>query len=951
MKPLLLKMSAFGPYAREAEVDFSRLGEGTVYLITGDTGAGKTTIFDGITYALYGEASGTSRDDARMLRSKYARPETPTYVELTFEVRGREYCVRRSPEYERPKIHGEGVTKQPASAEMTFPDGRQPLTKTTEVTKAVTELIGLDRNQFSQIAMIAQGDFLRLLLAKTEERSAIFRKIFRTAPYQQLQEAVRRDANRLLGEYQDADKRLRQSAGTMEAADERQQQVIDGFDTMHVEEFLEIFESQDRVDKFGLEELQLQAATRDETIGRLKARLEKLDELIGIRRDRKETEDRLAAGEPELKQAKKTLADAEGKTVQIDALTAEMAGLEGQLGDYDELDRQQKDLDEIAAQISEKTRTLQAQKKTFETRKTGLEQSKARQQELASAPAKKVEAIQGRDRTRERRAKIAQAGEALKKCTQAIRRLENCQKAYQDARKEEIRANENYRQKNQLFMDAQAGILALTLEEGLPCPVCGAVHHPDPARLAKEVPDQEQVRQAEKEHSDAQTALTLAHGSVSEANSAMQTEMKYALPQLKEALPGEIAARLPEDFPVVDMAEWGRRKQRFQEMTPLMETGLAKRETEEREREEKFDKAILLLEKQNTALEALTRQIPEDERKLAETEGQVNQLNIELMQDRTISLQRSQVVTARRSSLRFASRKEADDRIRAAQKEKVQLQKAQADARDRVQSLEKAKTGLESALQLLINRQIEAEVHLSGTDAEELRNRIDKLTEEKTAGLDLEKRIYARRQNNLARMEEIRSQYKDSQEKALAFSWMKNLSDTISGSLSGKEKIMLETYVQSAYFDRVIAMANTRFMQMSSGQFELVRRKEAANQRSQTGLELDVIDHHNGSRRSVRTLSGGESFLASLALALGMADEIQRSAGGIRIDAMFIDEGFGSLDEETLNQAIRVIDGLRSGGRMVGIISHVNELKSRIPNQIVVTKDLSGESHITIKTE
>ncbi len=951
MKPLLLKMSAFGPYADETEVDFSKLGDGAVYLITGDTGAGKTTIFDGITYALYGEASGSSRDDARMLRSKYARPETPTYVELTFSYRGREYRVRRSPEYERPKARGEGVTKQPATAELFFPDGRPPLTKTTEVTKAVTELIGLDRNQFSQIAMIAQGDFLRLLLAKTEERSAIFRKIFRTASYQQLQEAVRRDTNRIYGEYQDAEKRLRQSAEMMQAVDERQQREIDGFETLHTEEFLAAFEAQDRLDEIRLEELQRKSAFLDETISRLKVRLEKSEELDKVRKDRKTAEDRLAAGEPALIQARRNLSEAETKAERADVLTAEMAGLEAQLGDYDELDRMQKELDEIAAQIREKTQKQQKLKTDQESQKTGLDRAKARQQELNSAPKKKVEALQARERIRELRKKIAEAREARKKCTKAIRDLEECQKTYQEARENEIRVNAEYRRKNQLFLDAQAGILALTLEEGLPCPVCGSVHHPAPARLSREVPEESQVQEAQKQLGEAQEALTFAHGRVSEANSVMQMEMRNALPVLREVLPAEIAAQLPEDFPVVDIAEWSRRKQRFQELTSLMEVGLAKREKEQSEREAKFDTAIQMLEKQEEELESLTRRIPEEEQRLKETEKQFNHLNVELVEDKTISFQRGQAVTSRKSSLRYASKKEAEGHIQKIMRQKKQLLDAQNAAREKVQELEKEKTGLESALQLLINRQIEMEVTLNDVDVEALQARIEELTGEKAESLEQEKRIFSRRQNNGQRMDEIRGQYQDSLKKAKAYGWMKNLSDTISGSLSGQEKIMLETYVQSAYFDRVIGMANTRFMQMSSGQFELVRRMEAANQRSQSGLELDVIDHHNGSRRSVRTLSGGESFLASLALALGMADEIQRSAGGIRIDAMFIDEGFGSLDEETLNQAIKVIDGLRSGGRMVGIISHVSELKSRIPNQIVVTKDLAGESHISIRTE
>ena len=535
MRPLRLTLSAFGPYAAQTTLDLEKLGKGGLYLITGDTGAGKTTIFDAITYALYDHSSSGIREGS-MLRCKYADDKTPTFVELEFEVHGVRYMVRRNPEYQRPKARGEGMTTEKADATLTYPDDRPPVTKAKDVTAAVQEIIGLDYNQFSQIVLIAQGQFTKLLNASTEERSRIFRKLFRTQRYAQLQERLQAEAAAL------NQQRTAQNA--------------------------------------------------------------KLDSLLG--------------------------------------------GLQFSPEDPD----------------AEALRALCAQT-VPETALALLDALTARQA-----------------------AALEEAGTALHTTEAQLDKVQQ-----------------------QLGAAAQA------------------------QRLAQQL-------------------------------TARQAELAAARPALD-------AARAEADRHAGDAAQ----------------------------------------------LDALTAQVTQAQSALAAYD----------------------------------------------------------------------------ALDALCRQQTEARQMLESR-----------------------------------------------------WQWVSALAATAGGTLTSKQKIKLEAYIQMNYLDRILRYANTRLMQMTAGQYEL-ERIGAENQRSQSGLDLGVIDHYNGTRRSVKTLSGGESFKASLALALGLSDEVQSSAGGIRLDTLFLDEGFGSLDEESLELAIRVLSGLTEGDRLVGIISHVGALKDRIDRQVVVHKARTGGSTVELR--
>ena len=790
MRPLKLTLSAFGPYASATTLELERLGKGGLYLVTGDTGAGKTTLFDAITYALYDRSSGGVRDGG-MLRSKYADPGTPTFVELEFEVRGARYTVRRNPEYLRPKARGEGLTTEKADATLTFADGRPPVTKAKEVTAAVTELIGLDYNQFSQIAMIAQGQFTRLLNATTEERSRIFRKLFRTQRYQKLQDALQEENAKLTAQ--------------RTAQNVQLDAVLSG-----------IRYPADDPDADALGALSAQTAP-EEVTARLDALLtrQEAEQAEALRRQL-ETKQAAAQSEADLEQAKARRARA-----QLNTLDEELARTETELAALGDPETQ--------------NALLTAQKRQLAQREAAL----------AALSASLTE-----DQRRTHAAKQAQ-------------------ERYRTAAEAQDAAHAQRDTLERGFLDAQAGLLAQTLTEGTPCPVCGSTHHPAKASLPRTAPTQAQVTAAKKASETADRAAQEAAAAAREAL-ATQREGKATLRRDAEQL-------LPERFTSPDGP--------VPLTVVLLKTALAE---------------------ETAALQAAQRENRE-------------------------SLRKAGADCTRRTQL------EAARKTKAAQRTALEAAAAAA---------EQAAAASTATAAALAQQLTDAKQSVPG-DLDALRARQTELQAARGQAATLEKALTAQLVPNRSAAANYRRLADARQTLEARWQWVNALAATAGGTLSSKQKIRLEAYIQMHYLDRILIHANTRLMQMTAGQYEL-ERVGAENQRSQSGLDLGVIDHYNGTRRSVKTLSGGESFKASLALALGLSDEVQRTAGGIRLDTLFLDEGFGSLDDESLEQAIRVLSSLTEGDRLVGIISHVAALKDRIDRQVLVKKARSGGSTVEL---
>ncbi len=756
MKPDKLTLCAFGPYAAEITIDFTQLGGQGLYLIAGDTGAGKTMIFDAIAFAMFGAASGEFREPA-MFRSQYAAADCPTYVELLFTYAGKEYRVVRNPEYVRPAKKGGGETKQKAEAALYLPDG-SIVTGYAAVTKRVEELIGLSSSQFTQICMLAQGEFRKLLFAPTEERSRIFRRLFRTTPYQTFQNYLKSESSDLREQYENYDRSIRQyTAGILYRDVEMKEQLDEAVRTEDRERLLSLLKEYLKRGETDLQEMN--------------AQIERFEEEL-------EEKNRLAGRQENILRLQRALAEAEKRVEQCE-----------------------------------------------ET----LRQSQERCQKERGMEA----VIQ--------KLFVEQELEELR------RHAQESQRSYQAASVKSKQTLINYASHQKQFLDEQAGVLAAVLKDGEPCPVCGSTEHPQKAALSegadrtltREMLEREKTKC--DQYSQEASELSLQARLLEERVENAKIRLKDIAHKTEEVLADSLENKEEE----IRIAFHGKK--------------IAKGEYAERlakaERQQKIAEQAALAER--VGVETLTAQ-------LVEADCETNLLDEAGIEDLKGAIRRC---------------KEALEAQRV-KKQKLLLW-MEAD--------EKSLTN--------IQKQWEAQ----------------KKTEER-------------------------------------WKWVRSLSNTVNGTVLGKEKIMLEAYVQMVCFDRIIGRANARFMMMSGGQYELKRREQSANRQSQSGLELDVIDHYNATSRSVKTLSGGESFMASLSLALGLADEIQSASGGIRLDSMFIDEGFGTLDEEALEQAIRALHNLTEGNRLVGIISHVSELRERIDKQIIVTKERSGGSGIRLET-
>ncbi len=1428
MKPRKLVISAFGPYAGRIEVDFEKLGSQGLYLITGDTGAGKTTIFDAITFALYGEASGEVRQPG-MFRSKYAKAETPTFVELTFLYQGKAYTVNRNPEYLRPKGRGTGFTTQKGDARLIYPDGRQPVTRSREVTRAVMELIGLDYQQFTQIAMIAQGDFQKLLFAGTAQRSEIFRQIFHTGLYQELQNRLKDAVRKRWKDYDEIRRSINQylsgvvceeNPGLAVELEELKKTKLEGKVARGLE-LLEVLLAQDQSSLQAMnrqiEELEQKIQAEDQHLGKIRRNQqlrveldrnqqvlnellpeleqarnawekvkaaslesEKLSEQIQIglenlrtfqkleedQKKRKENEvciqadvcvrreketqkqkleqqvweekkyldmlktageekERLAYQKERLERIRnelhtlrqsrtdlkcrqekirnpleqeqkkeETLSVSIGELqIQIESLQNQDALLVSLKNRQENLERQKNSLEQHwkdwetvkkeqeehagrMAEVLEQESVLKHQQEELRCRLeqlqnageeelicrhqaeklehrmrefTALSEKLAESQKVAQQLKQEHEVLRKREEQQRAQYQIhQQTWEQIKDAELKISRLEQ-EKAGFSARKSRIQMLEKleqqllvqeserkerqrryaeisekktclrveYHQLEQVFLDAQAGMLAKHLKEGMMCPVCGSVHHPFLAVLPEKVPEKEEldakkevlsVTEAEAEQLSAKVQyqseqmqkteeeirkegeelfgtaesyeiqkraeaelevllmeeqkmlhaieaaerekvqeqelhlilqreenllqdireqlqkkgqeLAAAQGLVEEKErqlkkvvaelevssddlrqkismwrreenlikesllleeireslaayrQKMRIQLEKAGSRRKEQEAGNLEKKkrqkLLEDLEekkrefqkVVDslnerrklletqmyketgtilesagkqeisesestqngediirtsdvrdaifwleqqlfkgaeqqkkaeqeirrrdqcrqekeqlesvflncrqriqnlsseleilkdrqredgnqMIRWLRQKDmpwgtRYQDAAQMTEEArylaLGQAEAEVTEALEGLWPAIRKNQERLKQKEQLEQQIPAKELRMKALEEEIRQSDLLLARLKTENKKLEEQIGQVSRRLGDSSKEETEGIIAFCQKEKVRLEQEYRRTEQTYQLCRTKETSLQSAIQTLKNQLQDAEEF----SEEAVADRKRKWSVEKEEMTQKRTDRYAAYRKNQEIYENVCGRQKTMIEVEKEYIWVKALSDTANGALGGKRKIELETYIQMAYLDRIVRRANLRLMTMSSGQYELKRQEDGDNKKEKAGLELNVIDHYNGTERSVKTLSGGESFQASLSLALGLSDEIQSYAGGIRLDSMFVDEGFGALDEEALNQAVKALGSLTEGKRMVGIISHVSELKERIDRKIIVTKN------------
>lgn len=929
MRPLLLKMSAFGPYAGNTVIEFDKLGDKGLYLICGDTGAGKTTIFDAICYALFGEASGRLRD-ASMLRSKYADDLTPTEVELLFLHNDKEYRIVRNPEYYRPSKRGEGLTKQPQDACLYMPDGNV-ISKAKDVNKAVEELLSLNCDQFFQISMIAQGSFRELLISDTNTRQKIFRELFKTGFYLTLQDKLSEARKEISDSVSDSKKSIEQYVRDI-MVDEDDVLLIDVENAkaglMLTEDIIELIVS---------------LINKDETIAndnenKLKAvngELERVNSSIAIIENAINSKEMLdiTLKEYEEKKPMEEAANAEFEKAKIelakkDGIVKELSTIEAEIKKNEDIKKTEALVNRLSDDKKNKTEKLSLLSDEKEQKAGVLSELKSELDGLKNVGVSIEEYKNKLEKLDESINELNELKKEHKKFIRGQQELEELTDKYIEDNNEFKRLRDIYEEMEQAFRDGQAGILAATLTDGEKCPVCGSIAHPDKAKLTDEIPSEEKLNQAKENASK-------ARDKANEASSFLRSRRTFV-----ELIKEQLINNAVELFSDSDIDE---DKDLF---ISNLESNIESR---------KFEITTLrndINDKHNNEKRRATRKkeiednlISEYEKKLKLIDEDIASLNIEIAGINASINENKLKAKEIKESLIFSDMSDAEIRRNELTYTLNSIQQLYDIKEQERNQIHDEVTKLTSKIESL-------KKSLEGIEISDVTDKKAKKTELEYKRNDLTKKIQEERtririNNNV--LVNIKDKVESLKETEKNLSYITSLSKTANGDLSGKEKIKLETYIQTTYFDRIIRRANLRFMEMSSGQYELKRQRVASDIRGQSGLDLVVIDHYNGTERSVRTLSGGESFMASLSLALGLSEEVQSSSGGVSVDTLFVDEGFGTLDSDSLDLAYKALTNVTEGNRLVGIISHVAELRNKIDNQIIVKKEKSGGSVATVR--
>lgn len=923
MKPLKLTMSAFGSYAGKNVIDFTGQQQG-IFLITGDTGAGKTTIFDAITYALYNQTSGGERN-GNMMRSQYAQPETETYVELEFLYRGQTYRVRRNPDYKITKTLKNGKIREqkvPHSVELTMPDGTVFPEKKNATDAKIIEILGLTADQFSQIVMIAQGDFLKLLYTKSDERKMIFSKLFRTDIYWKIQENLRRKSMEMDERIQENDRAFEQEKSRIIPLPESEELPLDEL-VERLRERLKDALKEQNLRRANVEELN-KKITKYEEINKLFVSLEK------IRQTGKELEARQAESKERRQQIENAL-----KADKV--LVAEQQNL-----------RQQQAVEQSVQAIAKMEETLTNNQEMFETLKTQLQEVEAEQKREAADIQKKMlaleqsfpsyEALQNA-RSEEQQAKkvwedlektseesfhkkeagIAALKEQQKQQEQVV---EQTKKNWEQTSLSASESAKHYEHMYEAFLKEQAGILAENLSAGCPCPVCGSTVHPDPAKLSDHAVTELEVEQAKKTRAAAEEKRDLAYA----AFEAEKTEKQ----KLAQAVEKEEA-----DFVLAQTIAKQQRKEAEQNYVSLQKIA-------EQIREKLVYPSLAEAKKQyaamQKALEAAEQEIERKRQKVSELAEAMNTLKGQKLAEE--ENQKTAKKLAAKTEKEYAKLLEKSGFVSEETYHLAILPERSRSKLEREEKEYESQCLRQQSEQKLLEKQVSGKTY---TDTTELN---EQLKAEKQALKEAEKtymELHTAYENDRSVLQNCAVYLEKGKKLESEDQVIKSLSKTANGRLSGSAKIDFETYIQRQYFKQIIHEANKRLLTMSNHQF-ILKLKEEANtgRKTNEGLDLSVYSLVTDSERDVKTLSGGESFLAALAMALGLSDIVERSAGAIHPDMMFIDEGFGSLDAQSRQQAIEVLGELAGDSRMVGIISHVTELKEQIDRKLVVSRTDKG---------
>lgn len=889
MKPLKIKISAFGPYKNCIDIDFEKLGKSGIFLITGDTGAGKTTIFDSISFALFGEVSGSNRP-VPSVRSDFADNDTETFVELEFTHKNKKYKIRRNPAYERTKKRGEGTTKTSADASLEYDD--KVISGTKNVDIKIEEILGINSKQFKQISMLAQGEFLKILFAESKDRTEIFRRIFDTDIYNQI-------AKRLADKTRIAKAELEQLKDYF-AINSSNIVWKDGIQSVQPKDVNELFIQEI------LEKLQQEIKINSEQFGKCQEQIgkqsdenSKMEKEIMAQKDKNDKIDRCQKLQDERKVLQEKQEDIKQKEILIQKSQEIINKILPKEDKKKELEKEISQKQKVLQDISEKIELGKKKEEKFKQILELIEIIKVQFQKYSELKDVKTE-----------------LEDKIKKLQVIIKEQENKKIASENAQKLEAeweKLSTEVLEKEKEFFREQAGILAEKLKENEPCPVCGSLHHPNLAIKSKSVLTKEELDNLKEKEEKSRKILTDATNKVTEINSKIETLIKEFGEKPDVELYNKKYAEISEELEkaynqlndnykkimlkdiVIESFEYDIFKEKITNKISKEREEFLKLQTQQEENKKQIDELLQKKEKaQNDYQNTLKELGFENEEQYKKSV--LNNLQIEIFSKEIEKYKTDVTINA--------------TKLEEIQKEIKGFEKVDLTAK--IQEFNNKKQELENM------RRQQMEYH----------------------------RIF---ENNNRILVDLQTNSKKLDSKIKEFTMVEDLSKIANGTVYGKRRIEFEQFVQASYFDMVIIEANKRLLKMTDNRFLLVRKESSERVSDKIGLELEVIDNYNGKRRDVKSLSGGEAFKAALSLALGLSDVIQSYSGGIVVDTMFIDEGFGSLDTESREQAINTLNQLTDNHKLIGIISHVTELKERIDKKVIVTKSTEG-SKITIES-
>lgn len=890
MKPINLRISAFGPYKDEVEIDFTKLGENGIFLITGDTGAGKTSIFDAISFAIFGEISGSNRP-IQTLRSDFADMNIDTYVELEFVHKNRKYKILRNPSYEKPKKKGEGFTKKSADASLEYDDVVVSGIKNVDI--KIEEILGINAKQFKQISMLAQGEFLKILFAESKERTEIFRKIFDTNIYN----SIARKLKEKLKINEDELKELKNSFITNTAnilwEKEKYINLDNKINEIDIDNVLKELEQE-------LEENKEENTNIEEEITKQEKEIKVIEENISKQEElnlKIENYKQLLTKQNEYKKQEEEIEKLKNKIAQNQKI--------------------REIIKPKADKVNNEKEIIKKLEKDLDTIKRNIQIGNAKEKEHE----KKVEIVNKiGEKYKEYNNYLEIKKELLEKAN-IIKNIENLEitknnylKEYEQLEKEYKIINNEYLEKESEFFKEQVGIIAEKLEENKPCPVCGSITHPNIAKKSASVLSKEELEKIKENLEIKQNNKLKKQEECIKVNSQINILIQEIGKESDNKLELESAKnKLKEEFNINKEKLISIEQTILKEYKSILNKDLDITKFEY----DKFKDSIidLINLEKNELVKSKTLQ--------EEKMNQLQESNLRL--DKYTKEYFNELL-----KLRFKNEEEYNKILLT----NIEIENIQKNIEDFTRNVAINNTKIS-----------DLEKEAKGKSTKDLKIQKEKLMAYKNILIEKRKeyvKVKGKLDNNMRIYKLLLENAKELKQKIKDFIIYDELSRTANGTLAGKKRIEFEQYVQATYFDMVILEANKRLAKMTENRYFLIRKEEPEKISDKIGLDLEVKDNYNGKIRDVKSLSGGEAFKAALSLALGLSDVIQSYSGGIVVDTLFIDEGFGSLDTESREQAINTLSLLIDNNKLIGIISHVTELKERIDKKIIVTKTSDG---------